>query len=85
MNNLGTKIRQIRLRKKMTIAQFIKKLRDKISPTYVTKIEVYGEIPSPDIICKIADVLDCNRTWLLNLAKEEKIQRFKEKMEKLYE
>jgi len=72
---LAKEIKRLRQEKGWTIKEFIERIMkfckpdETISPTYITKIEVYGEIPSPKMICKIADVFKHNHKELLDLAK----------------
>ena len=86
--NFGELVHYRRKKKGWTIKEFIEKLvvlGGKASPTYITKIEVYGEIPSPETICKIAEILDCDENKLLKIAKAKKIERFEKTLEQKYQ
>ena len=74
-----------RKEKGWTVKEFIEKLGGELSPAYVTKIEVHGEIPSPELICKIAGVFSLKEQELLEAAKEIKVQQFEESLEKRYQ
>ena len=82
----GNLIQKLRKNKGWTVKELIEKLDgQQVSPAYMTKVEVYGEIPSPDLICKMADVLGHSQQELLNLAKEHKISRFEKALEEKYQ
>jgi transcriptional regulator with XRE-family HTH domain len=81
----GEKIQAYRRGKGWTVKQFIEKLGNDLSPSYVTKIEVHGEIPSPELICKIADVFGIKEQELLEDAKEIKVQQFEDGLSKKYQ
>lgn len=62
-------------RKKLNLTQeaFLLLLGDqKKSKTYLTQIERHGEIPTPQLICRMAVVLGFRAVWLLEIAKKEK-------------
>lgn len=82
--SFGILIQKLRKGKKWTVKEFIEKLEVKVSPTYITKIEVYGEIPKPELICKMAEVFNYNEQKLLNEAKENKVYRFQEALSEKY-
>lgn len=74
-------VKRARHSKAWTVKQFIEqlgRLGTELSPTYVTKIEVHGEIPNPELICKIADVLNLNQSTLLDAAKKNKARSFEQ-------
>jgi len=82
----GNLIQKLRKEKGWTVKEFIEKLEgQKISPTYMTKVEVYGEIPSPELTCKMADILGCDPQKLLDTAKEHKINKFEKTLNEKYE
>ncbi|MFA5880259.1 MAG: helix-turn-helix transcriptional regulator [Candidatus Margulisiibacteriota bacterium] len=81
----GELIQKLRKEKGWTIKDFIEKLGSDLSPTYITKIEVYGEIPSPEVICKIADVFNFDEKELLERAKQNKVERFEKSLEEKYQ
>ena len=81
----GEKIQAHRREKGWTVREFIERLGGELSPAYVTKIEVHGEIPSPELICKIAGVFGLKEQELLEAAKEIKVQLFEESLDKRYQ
>ncbi len=88
--SFGELIQSLRREKGWKVQDFIEKLcpigRDKknLSPAYITKIEVHGEIPNPEVICKMADVLGYDLDELLDSAKQRKIKKYKESLEEKY-
>lgn len=83
---LGHLIQSLRKSKGWTVKEFIEKLGEqRVSPAYMTKIEVYGEIPSPELICRIADVLGGDQKKLIELAKEHKVTSFEKALEEKYQ
>ncbi len=82
--SFGELIQRLRREKDWTVREFIKKLGEKISPAYMTKIEVHGEIPKPDLICKIADVFKYDANELLECAKQHKVKKFSNTLEERY-
>ena len=87
INNLsfGELIQKLRRDKEWTVKEFIEKLGVKVSPAYITKIELHGEIPSPELIIKIADVFNYNEAELWKHAKTVKVEKFKASLEKKYQ
>lgn len=80
----GSIVQSHRKEKKWTVKAFIEQLGNDISPAYITKIEVYGEIPSPTLICRIAKVFNLEYQYLLGIAKNEKIKIYSDLLEKKY-
>ena len=87
--SFGDLIQTLRRSKQWTVKDLIKKLESKgqksISPAYITRIEQYGEIPSPELICRIADVFNYDQKKLLECAKRIKIQRFDKALKEKYQ
>lgn len=73
---LGEVIRKLRKDNGWTIRELLEKLDNIVSGTYITKIENYGEIPSPDVVRKLADAFDVSRMFLLGLACECKVEQY---------
>jgi transcriptional regulator with XRE-family HTH domain len=84
----GEFIKSQRKENEWTVREFIERLAElgykKISPAYMTRVEQYGEIPSPEIICGFALVLACSVDELVFLAKQEKVSRFDKALENKY-
>lgn len=55
------------------------------SPGYISKIEVRGEIPSPEMISKLADALKADARELFELAKKDKHQQLTRNINKKYD
>jgi hypothetical protein len=83
--NFGTLVRGSREFHRLTIKQFIEKLGNCVSSTYITKIERYGEIPSPKMVVKIVHVLnELNLDVMMHLARQQKIQKYSDMMNEVY-
>lgn len=76
MGKLAEKVKAQRLEKDLGVRDLAGKLG--VSPGYVSRIEGRGEIPSPEMICRIADVLEIKAEQLLELAAEDVLNRTKE-------
>ena len=81
---LGEIIRSRRLQKGWTAKELIKKLDEDLSPTYIAKIELHDEIPSPELLSKMADVLGLGLERLVRIVKRDKIKQFKIYINKKY-
>ncbi|MHB9155715.1 MAG: helix-turn-helix domain-containing protein [Endomicrobiales bacterium] len=88
--SLGHLVNRLRKEKEWTVKEFIDKLGrisktgEKISAAYITRVEVHGEIPAPDVIIRIAEVLGFNEEKMLEIAKSSKIQRLEKSLEEKY-
>lgn len=83
--SFGETVQDLRRKKRWTVKNFIEHLDLDVSPAYITKIEIHGEIPNPTIICKIADAFDIEYAKLLDAAKEDKVKHFEISLEKKYQ
>lgn len=88
---MSTKLSEIvrgeRLAQGYPVKVFLKKLADlgvKLSSAYITKIEKYNEIPTPYVIRKIAQVIEIEEEYLLNVARKNKIKAYAKKINKMY-
>lgn len=84
----GEIIKKERNDRDWSVRDFITKLSQlgaEVSPTYITKIEVHGEIPKPELICKIAELFALDYTPLLEAAKKNKMRTFEQLLTKKYE
>lgn len=70
---LGKRIRELRGARGLTVREFAEKLGK--SAAYVSKIEARNEIPSPELLCMIAELLDTDGEGLLRLAKKAQLER----------
>ncbi|MDH3892840.1 MAG: helix-turn-helix domain-containing protein [candidate division Zixibacteria bacterium] len=84
----GKIVKAERVNRGWTVKQFTGKLEPalgkKLSPAYITRIEQYDEIPSPDLLCLIADVLKLDIEKLMVLARATKVRRFDKSLEEKY-
>jgi transcriptional regulator with XRE-family HTH domain len=85
MESYGRMVQTARRKKEWTVKTFIDRLGGDLSSAYITKIEVHGEIPTPSLTYKIAEVLDLDATELVKAAKENKRRIFDELLERKYE
>jgi transcriptional regulator with XRE-family HTH domain len=87
--SFGELVLALRKKHKWTVKEFIKRLEIKghapISPAYITRIEQYGEIPSPELICRIADVFEYDEQELFEHAKRIKVQKFDQSLQEKYQ
>ena len=81
---LGELIRFHRKNKGWNVKQFIELLGGSVSPSFISQIEIYGAIPSPELICKIAGVINCLPKKLLDLAKAEKLDKYEKSLDANY-
>lgn len=81
----GDIIQECRKQKGWTVREFIEKLGIDLSPAYITKIEIHGEIPSPELICRMADVFGLSEKRLWETAKSNKMESISETMEAKYQ
>lgn len=77
-------LRKRRKELNLSVKELITKLDDSISRSYVTKLELHDEIPSKELIKKIALVLEIDENQLLELAKEGKRKQFEKVLSKRY-
>jgi chromosome partitioning protein len=75
-------IKRLRAERGMTIRDLAAAL-DK-SVAYLAKIEVQGEVPTPEVTCELARVLDASAAGLLNLAKEARLSSMSREIDRQY-
>ena len=68
MDTLGRRLRELREQRRLTVRQFADQIKK--TPGYVSRIEARGEIPSPELLCAIANVYGVAPEELLDLAKQ---------------
>ena len=87
--SFGEAVLSLRKERGWTVKEFIEHLETKghksISPAYITRIEQYGEIPSPELILRIADVFRVDEQKLLECARRIKVQKFDKSLEDKYQ
>jgi transcriptional regulator with XRE-family HTH domain len=80
MGRLGRHIQSLRRKRELTIRDLGEAIGK--TPGYLSRVEVRDEIPSPDLICSISDVLQEKPETLLDLAKQDLMQRMREQIER---
>lgn len=73
MTTFGAKVRELRDARGLSVRDLATEIGK--SPGYITQIEVRGEIPSAELICRLAAALDGSPEELLGLAKSSQIER----------
>jgi len=68
---LGEYLRLLRTKSGESVRQFAKRLG--VSPGYISRIEGRGEVPSPELLLKIAGLLGGDIKELLRRAKETQL------------
>ena len=85
MESYGRMVHLARRKKEWTVKTLIERLGGDLSPTYITKIEVHGEIPTPLVTFKIAKALDIDLMELVEAAKTSKRFFFNESLDRKWE
>jgi len=80
----GENIRLYRQQKGWTVKRFIEELGNNLSATYITKIEIHEEIPSPELTCKIEDIFGLKEQQLLKIAKKTKVKQYRKSLDEKY-
>jgi len=78
------RIKELRKAKGWSVYDLAQKIGVK-SPGYVSRIEARGEVPSPDMVIKLAEVLGVDPEKLINLAKQQKSSELIENVQKKYD
>ena len=81
---LGRIIKEYREKNNLTGKEFINIIGENFSSSYLTKIEKYEEIPSPDIVIKIAKVCNLHVRAALSNAKFFLLTRYADELDKRY-
>jgi hypothetical protein len=55
------------------------------TPGYVSRIEVHGDVPSPELTCSLASVLRFSAEKLLEAAKQQTLRATERKLQRKYE
>lgn len=84
METFGDVVKSTRERLKLTVNDYILRLGNCVSRAYITKIELHDEIPSLELVEKIALVLALDEGHLVELAKEGKRNQFEKALNKKY-
>jgi transcriptional regulator with XRE-family HTH domain len=82
--SFAQKIRELRRARRWSVYDLAGRIGVK-SPGYVSRIEARGEIPSPDMISKLADALKADAKELFELAKKDKRNQLTQSINKKYD
>lgn len=80
----GDIIRDHRLKRGWSQADFIANVGGDFSRSYLTKIELHGELPSPEMIMKLAHKLGIDKEYIAGVARKEFIDNYREKLDRIY-
>jgi len=81
---LGAVIKEAREAKGLTQVDLIGDPTIQLSSTYLSKIEVEGEIPTPLVLCLLAKKLGLSVKAVLAIALENKVRKFEASWKKKY-
>ncbi len=81
--SFAQRIKELRKAKSWSVYELANAIRVK-SPGYVSKIEARGEIPSPEMIARLAEALQADARELFELAKRDKGQQLTRSINKKY-
>lgn len=80
----GEIIKQYRIKRGWTQLDLIEKLGVDFSPSYLSKIELHGELPSPEKIMLMAHKLGIDKEYISGVARKEFIDNYREKLDRIY-
>lgn len=80
----GEIIREYRVKRGWTQADLIEKMGADFTTSYLSKIEVRGELPRPEIIALLAYKLGIDKEFITSVARKEFIDNYKEKLDRIY-
>jgi len=89
--SLGQLIKRLRKKQDWTLKDLIKqvtsvsKRKKQFSPSYITRIEADDDIPSPELIITLAEVLDYDIKMMLSVAKEQHKEKVLRKIDAKYD
>lgn len=77
----GELIYDLRKEKGWTVKDLLDKIEYKtekrVSPAYITRIEVHNEIPSPEFIYDLSETFGVGLGSLMDVAKRNKVEQFR--------
>jgi transcriptional regulator with XRE-family HTH domain len=82
--SLGNIILKARKSNNWTARDLIGRLNVKVSPAYLTKIEIHNETPTPEVIKDISRALGLDSSELMSITKEMIVKRLKDKLDSRY-
>lgn len=81
--SFAQKIRELRTKKGWSVYDLAEKIGK--TPGYISKIEARGEIPSPEMIIKLAELLGAKPEDLIEIAKAEKTKEVSQAVQQKYD
>ena len=76
---LGKRIRELREKSGQTVREFAALLEK--SAGYISRIESRGELPSAELLCRIAELLNGDLEEFMRLAKESQLERVEKEID----
>jgi transcriptional regulator with XRE-family HTH domain len=80
--NLGQRLKALRTAKGLSVRDAAERIGK--SPGYVSRIEVQGEIPSPDLLIEFAKAYGTSYEALLKLCRELHLQKTNQEIDEKY-
>lgn len=80
MGKFGDRVTALRQRCGLTVRALAEALGK--TPGYLSRVETRDEIPAPELICALSEVLNEKPETLLDLAKKDLLKRAEEQIEK---
>ena len=81
----GTIIREARKKRGWTLNQFLKKLDNKISKGYMSRIENWDEPPTPELMLKMCVILDLPEDELFESARQVRLKIYEGALTRRYQ
>src|SRR5438876_758419 len=78
----GREIKHLRAERDLTVRDLADRLGKSVA--YIGKIETQGEIPNPEVICQLAEILGDEPQRLLVLAKQTKLASYERQLDAHY-
>jgi chromosome partitioning protein len=82
VTRLAREVKRLRAERGLTVRDLAAKLGKSVA--YLAKIEVQGEIPTPEFTCELARVLEVEPAVLLRLAKEARLSSLASEIDRQY-
>jgi ribosome-binding protein aMBF1 (putative translation factor) len=85
MGLFGTLIRKARFEKDISVKKLIERLGRKVSGAYITKIEMWDHIPSPELVLQLCCILKIDLNVGMEAAKKDKRMEFEKRLQRAYD
>ncbi|HEX8193578.1 MAG TPA: AAA family ATPase [Allosphingosinicella sp.] len=83
LTEFARRVKQLRTERDMSVRALANEVGK--SPAYLAKIEVQGEVPSPDLTLQLAEALAADPVELMRLAKEARLSTITRQIERQYD